>query len=441
MQKFNYHAHTVRCKHASGTEEEYVKQAIKAGYERIGFSDHAPYTGITNPSHRMESKELFAYRNEILRLKEAYKDQIEIYVGLEVENYSAYREDVEEYAKLFDYLILGQHSYEYGDGLAGDYYRDHEDKWLMKYAEQVVSMMETGLIDIVAHPDLYMSSTPIWNETCEMVANKICEASKRLQIPLEVNMGAIRFGKKQIGEEVRYLYPYSKFWEVAERHQCPVIYGIDAHSPERYMDQASYEEVNALLKGMHLNFVSDEGIVKEKNVLESERLYLRTLKDLDSEQMYELAKDSDVGPRCGWKPHESQEESLQIIQKFLKKDKQYAIIEKESNVLIGVVGLSEDSKRNNPKVKMLGYWLGKTYWGKGYMKEAVEIVLKQGFEQEQLDMISVCHFDFNNQSQRVIEKLGFVKEGVIRLGYTRYDGKVFDDVTYSMTKEEWKKRG
>ena len=42
MRKTNYHMHTYRCMHASGTDEEYVLSAIKNGYEEIGFSDHSP---------------------------------------------------------------------------------------------------------------------------------------------------------------------------------------------------------------------------------------------------------------------------------------------------------------------------------------------------------------------------------------------------------------
>ena len=41
-QLFNYHSHTSRCGHAVGTDEEYVKAAIAAGYQKMGFSDHAP---------------------------------------------------------------------------------------------------------------------------------------------------------------------------------------------------------------------------------------------------------------------------------------------------------------------------------------------------------------------------------------------------------------
>ena len=39
----NMHTHTTRCQHAKGTDREYVEMAIEAGYDVLGFSDHAPY--------------------------------------------------------------------------------------------------------------------------------------------------------------------------------------------------------------------------------------------------------------------------------------------------------------------------------------------------------------------------------------------------------------
>lgn len=53
MQNFNYHSHTERCGHAVGSDEAYVKEAIKNGYRYMGFSDHAPYRNGDAPGERM----------------------------------------------------------------------------------------------------------------------------------------------------------------------------------------------------------------------------------------------------------------------------------------------------------------------------------------------------------------------------------------------------
>ena len=52
---------------------------------------------------------------------------------------------------------------------------------------------------------------------------------------------------------------------------------------------------------------------------------------------------------------------------------------KNTQLLIGSIGIVPDLKRENPQVRMMGYWLDEAYWGKGYMTEAVQAVLKYGF--------------------------------------------------------------
>ena len=78
-QKANYHTHTTRCKHAWGTEREYIENAIKAGYEVLGFSDHAPYlfddkTYVSRV--KMDMEQLEDYVMTIDKLKEEYKTAI-----------------------------------------------------------------------------------------------------------------------------------------------------------------------------------------------------------------------------------------------------------------------------------------------------------------------------------------------------------------------------
>ena len=82
MQLFNYHTHTYRCGHAGGDDEQYVRAAIAAGYQILGFSDHAPYPGVVHRGDRMNMEELDGYITSINHLKEKYADQIEIKLGL-----------------------------------------------------------------------------------------------------------------------------------------------------------------------------------------------------------------------------------------------------------------------------------------------------------------------------------------------------------------------
>ena len=88
----------------------------------------------------------------------------------------------------------------------------------------------------------------------------------------------------------------------------------------------------------------------------------------------------------------------------------------------------------------LGYWLGKPFWGKGYMPEAAAELMRHGFEDLNMTTIWCGYYDGNEKSKRVQEKLGFryhhtcnevpvPRMNEIRIGHTNY-----------MTKEQWLNR-
>ncbi len=173
--------------------------------------------------------------------------------------------------------------------------------------------------------------------------------------------------------------------------------------------------------------------------LETPRLLLRDWQKEDAEDLYHYAKDPEVGPAAGWKPHESIEESRDILDKmFLGSTEVWAIVSKEDGRVIGSLGLHGDSKRAGvPGVKMLGYVLSREYWGRGLMTEAAKAALAYAFEEEKLQMVSVFHFPFNGRSRRVIEKCGFRREGFLRMATCQYNGKILDEVCYSLTADEY----
>ena len=74
----NYHTHTTRCRHASGTEREFVEHAVSLGMTTLGFSDHTPYIfpGGYLSYFRMRENEAEDYFNTVRGWKEEYKDKI-----------------------------------------------------------------------------------------------------------------------------------------------------------------------------------------------------------------------------------------------------------------------------------------------------------------------------------------------------------------------------
>ena len=147
---YNFHNHTYRCGHATGKDEEYVLEAIKNGYEVMGFSDHAPYLFPKghHSGYRIQLDKAQDYANSIKALKEKYKSVIDIKLGYELEYFPALWDEEIEYLKGFeyDYLILGQH-YTDNEYEPFAHYSGHETDSvavLDKYISQVTLGAKTG---------------------------------------------------------------------------------------------------------------------------------------------------------------------------------------------------------------------------------------------------------------------------------------------------------
>lgn len=174
--------------------------------------------------------------------------------------------------------------------------------------------------------------------------------------------------------------------------------------------------------------------------IETERLILRPWSLNDVDDLYDYAKNPNVGPHGGWKPHANREESLEILQTlFLEKYDCWAMELKENNKLIGSIAYETDTKRPDINSRELGYAMSEDYWGRGLMTEAAKAVIEYGFQEMNLDIISVYRNPFNKRSGRVIDKCGFTFEGTLRHANKIFDGTIRDVNCYSMTKEEFHK--
>ena len=92
-----------------------------------------------------------------------------------------------------------------------------------------------------------------WNETCEMATEMICDAALKANAVLEVNLGGIKYGKRTLGRETRLPYPYRRFWEIVERKGNSVIYGLDVHAPQQYLQEDNFAIVDAVIQGLSLH--------------------------------------------------------------------------------------------------------------------------------------------------------------------------------------------
>ena len=146
-------------------------------------------------------------------------------------------------------------------------------------------------------------------------------------------------------------------------------------------------------------------------MLETERLILRRWAESDAASLFEYAKDPDVGPIAGWPPHRSEEESLGVIRNVFSAEECYAICEKENGRAIGAISLKKNGQTDMTERDdecELGYWLGKPFWGRGYVPEAAREILRRAFEALGMTTVWCGYYDGNAKSKRVQEKLGFV---------------------------------
>lgn len=171
--------------------------------------------------------------------------------------------------------------------------------------------------------------------------------------------------------------------------------------------------------------------------LDTMRLVLRDWEQNDLKDFYAYASKPNIGPAAGWPPHTCITTTQQILDSFIKSNEVWAIVDKQTQHVIGSFGLHPDTHRKNPNCRMIGYVLDDQYWGMGLMKEAIEAVLAYAFIELKLDLVSVYHYPFNQQSKRVIEKCGFTYEGTLRCALIHFNKGVLDSCCYSMTKEEY----
>ena len=171
----------------------------------------------------------------------------------------------------------------------------------------------------------------------------------------------------------------------------------------------------------------------------TERLCLRPWRDADAKSLYFYAKDPEVGPAAGWPPHDSEQTSLATIRSVLNGPECYAITEKENGTAIGAVELimyPHSHLAENGRECELGYWLGKPFWGRGYIPEATECLLDFLFMQTDCPRVWCSHFLGNEKSKRVIEKCGFRPEFLQEREWPAI-GKKLTEQFYSIRKVEY----
>ena len=174
--------------------------------------------------------------------------------------------------------------------------------------------------------------------------------------------------------------------------------------------------------------------------IETERLLLRPFAEADAADLYKYAKDPEVGPAAGWPPHGSVEESRNIIRLVLSGPESYAVCKKEDGRLIGAIALSTkgDSRLAERKDECeLGYWIGKPFWGQGFVTEAS---LRRAFTELGMQRVWCAYYEGNEKSKRVQEKLGFRHEKTLREVDVPLLKEVRTEQVSLLSREAWRQK-
>ncbi len=175
-------------------------------------------------------------------------------------------------------------------------------------------------------------------------------------------------------------------------------------------------------------------------VFETERLILRRWQESDAEDLYIYASDPDVGPIAGWPPHQSIDESRNVIKTVFGGAEAYAVCLKADNRAVGAIELMlnghTDMTEKDDECE-LGYWLGKPFWGQGLIPEAAREMLRHAFEDLGMSRVWCGYYEGNNKSKRVQEKVGFKYQWTTKgMDVPLMHEKRTCHVN-AMTKEEW----
>ena len=247
--KFDFHTHHERCGHATGTIKEYIDSAVSKGLNMIGISDHSPYFGDDldhpNPGVAMAKSEFEVYVNEMIHLKEMYKDKIEVLIGVESDFFpnhaQLYQQIYQKYP--FDYIIGSIHQLNGSSIFNRDRWATMSEEELLKNKEDYYSLIQqsarSGMFDILGHIDAIKKDCPQFTTLETESVEKTIKVIAESDVAIEVNTSGTLFSCNE-------WFPSEEVLQLARHYGVKVTFGSDAHNIERVGD--GFEAVQKKLR-------------------------------------------------------------------------------------------------------------------------------------------------------------------------------------------------
>lgn len=244
MNLTNYHSHCSFCD-GRAPFEEFVKEAISQGFYSYGVSSHAPLPFPTRWT--MEWEQMEAYLDEFKNLRSKYADEIELYVGLEIDYLNEESNpSVARFTELpLDYRIGSVHLLYDAAGEVVDIdcspavFKERVDRHfngdvlrvIRMYFDRLFRMVELGGFDILGHADKMH-----YNASCYhpgLLDEPWYEALMKDYFSLVASRGYLVEINTKAYDSLGTFYPNSRYWELMKEYQIKVLVNSDAHYPER----------------------------------------------------------------------------------------------------------------------------------------------------------------------------------------------------------------
>ena len=262
---YSYHIHST-FSDGKNTPEEIVLAAIEEGFVSIGFSDH----GYTNYDLRYCMKDQTGYINEIKNLKEKYKNQIQIYLGVEEDAFHPLNRND------FDYIIGSCHygfcnnnyypidsNYDYFKKCLEAFGNDHlafAESYYSNFCEYITNRKPDiiGHFDLITKFDELDESLFLQNQKYTEIAEKYILKAIQSSCIFEINTGAIARGLRTT------VYPFENLLHILRKENAPIILSSDSHSidtldfrfdeTKKYLKDIGFYKITALVDNAFKEF-------------------------------------------------------------------------------------------------------------------------------------------------------------------------------------------
>jgi len=171
------------------------------------------------------------------------------------------------------------------------------------------------------------------------------------------------------------------------------------------------------------------------------KITLRPIAKVDAESIHKYARDPGIS-RYTFLPHPySRKDADDWVVTSNERnasgiDFNMGIELPSTGEIIGMISLNNIDVIN--RHAELGYWLGRPYWGNGYVSEAIELIVRHSFRRFKLNRIYARVMHPNTTSAHLLEKSGFTYEGTLRKNIKR-NGRYLNELRYGLLIEDWRR--